>query len=72
MIANTELHEPKSSQEVFQTCLRPCFLRDNARAKSSMVSTPHKVWNWYFRCISARQCVYLLHHRLRLCLGVGG
>ena len=30
-----ELHERKSSQEVFQTCPRPCFLRDNARAIGS-------------------------------------
>ena len=35
MIANTESHEPKSSQEASETCLRPCFLRDNARAIGS-------------------------------------
>ena len=35
--------------------------------------TPHQVVDGFdAACISARQCVYLLHHRLRLCLGVGG
>ena len=31
MIANTELHERKISQEVSQTCLRRYFLRGNLR-----------------------------------------
>ena len=63
MIANTESHEPKSSQEVFKPVSVPV----------SCAITPHQVVDGFdAACISARQCVYLMHHRLRLCLGVGG